>query len=72
MKNIISLIDTNVIINFITKREDPYKEECVEIMRLCAEGAFEGYIAFHSLSVMLSGSRKQKKKQEHGLMISAI
>lgn len=25
MKNIISLIDTNVIINFITKRDDPYK-----------------------------------------------
>ncbi len=24
MKNIIALIDTNVIINFITKREDPY------------------------------------------------
>lgn len=43
MKNIISLIDTNVIINFITKREDPYQEECIEIMRLCAEGVFEGY-----------------------------
>lgn len=43
MKNIISLIDTNVVINFITKREDPCKEECVEIMRLCAESVFEGY-----------------------------
>lgn len=27
MKNIVSLIDTNVIINFITKRDDPYKDE---------------------------------------------
>lgn len=52
MKNIISLIDTNVIINFITKREDPYKNECFKIMQLCAENAFEGYIAFHSLSII--------------------
>lgn len=64
MKNIISLIDTNVIINFITKREDPYKEECVEIMRLCAEGVFEGYIAFHSLSVIWYVVRKQETEEK--------
>ena len=28
MKNMVLLIDTNVIINFITKRDDPYKDEC--------------------------------------------
>lgn len=52
MKNIISLIDTNVIINFITKRDDPYKDACFEIMKLCAENVFEGYVAFLSLSVI--------------------
>ncbi len=52
MKNIISLIDTNVIINFITKRDDFYKDACVEIMKLCAENVFEGYVAFHSLSTI--------------------
>ena len=44
MKNITSLIDTNVIINFITKRDDPYKDSCFEVMRLCAESAFKGAI----------------------------
>ncbi len=52
MKPIISLIDTNVIINFITKRDDPYKNECFEVMKQCAENVFEGYIAFHSLSII--------------------
>lgn len=41
MKNIISLIDTNVLINFITKRDDFYKDSCVEIMKLCAENVFK-------------------------------
>lgn len=52
MKNITSLIDTNVIINFITKRDDPYKNDCLKVMELCSENAFEGYIAFHSLSII--------------------
>ncbi|MCM1127434.1 MAG: PIN domain-containing protein [Lachnospiraceae bacterium] len=62
MKNIISLIDTNVIINFITKRDDPYKEACAEVMRLCAEGVFEGYVAFHSLSIIWYVIRKQENE----------
>ena len=74
MKNIIALIDTNVIINFITKREDPYKNECFEIMRLCADNAFDGYIAFHSLSIIwyVIKNRNQKKKQDPGLIIFVI
>jgi hypothetical protein len=43
VKNIISLIDTNVIINFITKRDDPYKDACLEVMKLCAENVIDGY-----------------------------
>lgn len=64
MKNITSLIDTNVIINFITKREDPYKNECFEVMKLCAENVFDGYIAFHSLSTIWYVIKKQKTEQE--------
>lgn len=64
MKNITALIDTNVIMNFITKREDPYKDACVEIMKLCAENIFEGYIAFHSLSTIWYVIRKQKGEEE--------
>lgn len=64
MKNIISLIDTNVIINFITKRDDPYKDACFEVMKLCAEDAFEGYVAFHSLSIIWYVIRKQETEEK--------
>lgn len=64
MKSIISLIDTNVIINFITKRDDPYKDACFEVMKLCAENVFEGYVAFHSLSVIWYVIRKQETEEK--------
>lgn len=62
MKNMDSLIDTNVIINFITKRDDPYKDECFEVIKLCAENVFNGYIAFHSLSTIWYVIGKQKNR----------
>lgn len=64
MKNIISLIDTNIIINFITKRDDPYKDECYEIMKLCSENIFDGYVAFHSLSIIWYVLRKQETEEK--------
>ena len=63
MKNIISLIDTNVIINFITKRDDPYKDACFEVIKLCAENVLDGYIAFHSLSTIWYVIRKQETEE---------
>ena len=64
MKNIISLIDTNVIINFITKRDDPYKDACFEVIKLCAENVLDGYIAFHSLSTIWYVIRKQETEEK--------
>lgn len=64
MKDIIALIDANVIINFITKRDDPYKEACFEVMKLCAENFFEGYIAFHSLSIIWYVIRKHETEEK--------
>lgn len=64
MKNIISLIDTNVIINFITKREDPYKDACFEVMRLCAENVFKDYDAFHPLSIIWYVVRRQETEEK--------
>ena len=63
MRNITSLIVTNVFINFITKRDDPYKDACFEVMRLCAENAFNGYVAFHSLSTIWYVIRKQESDE---------
>ena len=64
MKNIVSLIDANVIINFITKREDPYKDACFEVMKLCAENIVDGYVAFHSLSIICYVIRKQETEEK--------
>ena len=72
MKNITSLIDTNVLINFITKREDPYTNDCLKIMELCAENAFEGYIAFHSLSIIWYVIKKQETEEKARAWLSNI
>lgn len=52
------LVDTNVVINYISGREDPYSEESDIIMTMCAEEELEGYIAFHSLSTIWYWARK--------------
>ncbi len=41
-----ALIDTNVLITYVTGREDPYKLSSVKIMEACSVGAINGYIAF--------------------------
>lgn len=72
MKNIISLIDTNVIINFITQRDDPYRDECFKVMKLCSENVFTGYIAFHSLSIIWYVVRKQETEEKARAWLNAI
>ena len=51
MRNSVILIDTNILLNYITNREDPYLEQSVEIVRKCAVGECTGYIAFHPNSI---------------------
>lgn len=48
----VALIDVNVIMNYVTLREDPHKEASVMIMKKAADGAIDGYIAFHSVSIL--------------------
>ena len=60
----VSLIDTNVIINFITQRDDPFKDECMDVMKFCADNKFTGYIAFHSLSIIWYIMRKKATAED--------
>ena len=46
------LIDTNVILNYITDREDRFRDSSKAVMDLCSQGKADGYIAFHSLSII--------------------
>lgn len=42
------LVDTNVIIDYLTTRE-PYYKASSEVMMKCAEKKLTGYVAFHSI-----------------------
>lgn len=42
------LVDTNVVIDFLLTRE-PFFDASAEVIRGCADGEVEGYIAFHSI-----------------------
>ena len=59
------LIDTNVILNYITERDDPFRESSKKIMELCAEEKVNGYIAFHSLSIIWY-EKNQKTREDFG------
>ena len=63
MKNTALLIDTNILLNYITNRADPYLEASVEIVRRCARGECTGYIAFHTLSTLWYVLRKRDDKE---------
>lgn len=59
MRNSVLLIDTNILLNYISNRGDPYLEQSVEIVRKCAIGECTGYIAFHTLSTLWYVLRKR-------------
>ena len=54
------LVDTNVIITYLTRRDDKYRDSSIKVMELCAEKTLEGYAAFHSLSIIWYFSGRQK------------
>lgn len=63
MQNMAVLIDTNVLLNYITNREDKYLTESIRIVELCALGRLNGYIAFHTLSTLWYVLRKKSAKE---------
>ena len=63
MRNLAVLIDTNVLLNYITNREDKYLNESIKIVELCALGKLSGYIAFHTLSTLWYVLRKKSDKE---------
>lgn len=51
------LIDVNVILDYIASRE-PYYHEAYKVMELCHSGVVEGYLSFHSVSIIWYTLRK--------------
>ncbi|MBR5345285.1 MAG: PIN domain-containing protein [Clostridia bacterium] len=52
------LIDTNLVLTYVSGREDKYSEQTDQIMKLCAEEKVEGFVAFHTLSTVWYIARK--------------
>ena len=45
-KNMVALIDTNVILNYITDREDRFRESSKVDIDLCSQGKVDGLLLF--------------------------
>ena len=58
------LVDTNVIITYLTERDDKYKESSIQVMKMCADKIIEGYVAFHSMSIIWYSSGRMKQSEE--------
>lgn len=63
MRNMAVLIDTNILLNYLTNREDSYLQQSIEIVEMCAKNDCIGYIAFHTLSTLWYVLRKRPEKE---------
>ena len=48
-RNMVILIDTNVIMDFLIQRE-PYAQDAIKIVNLCYTKKLNGYLAAHTIS----------------------
>ena len=67
-----ALIDTNVLITYVTNRNDPYRESPVKVMELCADGKINGSIAFHSLSTLWYVLRRYPEKERRDWLLQIV
>jgi predicted nucleic acid-binding protein len=68
MKNMVILIDTNVVIDFLSMREDFYRD-AEKIFDKCADGELSGYIAINTISDVFFILRKAFSVQERKSML---
>ena len=60
------LIDTNILLTYLSGREDRYSDECEKIIEMCSDGHIEGIVAFHSLSTIWYVTRKFPEEIRRG------
>ena len=71
MKNMALLIDTNVVIDWLIKRQ-PFLSEAKQVIELCINGTVTGYLACYSIPNVLYILRKDydvATRKEIGLML---
>lgn len=67
-----ALIDTNVLITFLTDREDPYLMSSYKIVEFCDSGKINGCMAFHSLSTIWYVLRKQNRERVRKVLLELV
>ena len=67
MKNMVLLIDANVILNYLLARE-PESEYAKKIIDFCRTGKIHGYMAFHTVSIVWYALRKKPVKERRQIL----
>lgn len=62
MKNMVILIDVNVIMDYLLEREGHF-EYTRRLFEYCAEPFIDGYVAFHSMSIISYVLRKHPDEE---------
>lgn len=65
------LIDTNIIVDFLVKRE-PYAEEAIKIVELCNKKCVKGYLAAHTISNLFYILRKEFSVSQRREVLKAL
>ncbi|MDR0552248.1 MAG: PIN domain-containing protein [Spirochaetaceae bacterium] len=68
MSDMVVLIDTNIIIDFLTSRE-PFTEYARAVMNLCSENKIQGFFAAHTLPDIYFILRKDYATKERRKML---
>ena len=71
MKNMVVLIDTNVLLDYLETRE-PYFEDSYRVLLLCAEEKAKGYMAFHSVPNIFYIMRRTHDKESRRELLNEI
>ncbi len=66
------LLDTNVILNFLTGREDPFLNASEKIMRLAATNKIKAFFAIHTLPTIWYVLRKTRSDDDTRKSIERI
>ena len=69
MKNMVLLIDANVVLSYITRRQ-PGFDEAYRLMDLCSGDNVDGYIAFHTVSIVWYALRKKPQAERREVLLN--
>lgn len=60
------LLDTNILMTYLSGRDDRFTSACEQIVQMCASEQIEGVVAFHSLSTIWYLTRKAPEELRRG------